>query len=416
MLNTVKVAVLILLFLLLQINIGYADTAEVLPKGVFQGEINSEFYFPVHKRFDPDGNNEDIAHDFNTNLNSTVFSALAALETGLGLPAGYASLGESVVSFKMDFTILELLFYYGLTDKISIGIKIPYWWVKNDVKAKVDNTNATVGFNPMHGQPGDPFGGQAPLIPVSMGGVPLGTEDVQTLLGQGFPGMPYYGYDRIEDYSDEGISDIEAGFRYQYFNNEKWRLALTGGVRLPTGDVDDPNNLQDYSFGSGATALLLRLHNDFIAIDNLLLDVTFKYDLYLSDNETRRVPEDVDFPITLAANTENVDRNIGNVFEVNLYSRYSLTNGLGFSLEYFYANKQKDDVSGNKGLAYSSLEEESNYQEHVYKIGLFYSTVPKYLDKTFPVPLIVSATYRNRFKGENLLNSDYLGLKLSMYF
>lgn len=394
----------------------YADTAEVLPKGIFLGEIKTDFYFKVDERFDSDGNTEDLAFDYNTSLNSNVFGALAAVENGFQLPAGFASLGDSEVSFELDFTLLEVNFFYGLTEKVTLGLKIPYWWVENDVDANVDSTNATVGFNPMHGQAGDPFGGQAPIIPIAYGGVPLTTEDVQTMLGQGLPGMPKYGYDRIEDFDDDGISDIEAGARYQYFNNEKWRLAFVGAVRFPTGESDNPHNLQDYPFGKGATALLFHLNNDFFPTKNLLLNATFKYDLYLSDNEEMRVPEDVNFPITLESNTESVDRNVGNIFETSLYSHYTIGAGFGCSLEYMYATKKKDDIDGDKGLSYESLEDESDFMEQVYKVGLTYSTMDKYLDKTFPVPIVASVIYRNRFKGENLLKSEYVRFALQVYF
>jgi hypothetical protein len=59
----------------------------------------------------------------------------------------------------------------------------------------------------------------------------------------GVPDIPGYEYKRFETWSDDGLGDIEAGLKYQYFKNDKWRLAVTGAVRFPTGEVDDPDDL-----------------------------------------------------------------------------------------------------------------------------------------------------------------------------
>ena len=43
------------------------------PEGVFRVAITSDFYFPVDKRYDPDGEEEDLAADLNGDLDSSVF-------------------------------------------------------------------------------------------------------------------------------------------------------------------------------------------------------------------------------------------------------------------------------------------------------------------------------------------------------
>ena len=64
------------------------------------------------------------------------------------------------------------------------------------------------------------------------------------------------------EFEFEDFEDLEIGGRWQYFRNETWKLAFTGGVRLPTGRKDDPENLGDVGFGTGAYALLFRLNQD----------------------------------------------------------------------------------------------------------------------------------------------------------
>ena len=399
----VKIAIVCFCFLFLMgtTRLSYGDSAEVLPKGVFRGDVEYSYYLPIDQKFDPDGNEEDLAADYNTNLNSSVFPVLSLVEAGFGMPAGSASLGESVIDFELNAHEVDLKFYYGLTDKLSIGTKIPYFWFKNDVTAVLDNTNATVGMNPFVP------GGVAPLsVP---GTTPFTTDDVQNLLVQQF------GYKRVETWSGNGVGDIEAGGRYQYLNTEDWRLAFTAGVRFPTGEVDDPDNLVDYAFGNGAWALLFRSNNDYTGIKNVILNATLEYDLVLPDHETVRVPDDVDRPLT--ANKENVDRDLGDIFRLKLSGDYMFYEGFGFYLFYAYGFQLKDKVSGNQGFNYNSLEEETDWTAHEYKIGLKYSTIPLFQKKKFPLPLLASIEFEDVFAGtNNFLKQQLFTFKLAVFF
>lgn len=204
------------------------------------------------------------------------------------------------------------------------------------------------------------------------------------------------------------------GGRYQYLKTDKWQLAFTGGVRFPTGTLDDPDNLGDIALGNGAYALLFQSQNDFIGIKNLLLDLTFRYDLVLPHSVRLRVPDSVHQPLT--PNEENVDRNIGDRIEMEMTGIYNFFDGFSFSLLYKYGYKFKDHVSGNRGFSYVSLEDETNYQEHVGIASLWYSTIPLYSAKKFPIPMMAILSYRDRFAGINVLKSQYLSLTLALYF
>jgi hypothetical protein len=410
MMKRITTAVLSLgMLFLLPLNVAYAENAEVLPKNVTRLRLNSKFYFPVDEQYNDSGDTEPIATDYNTNMNSSVFPDLSLIEQAFGMPAGSGSVGNSVVSIEYEFNLFDFYIERGITDRLSVGVKVPYWNVKNDVTAELDSSSATVGKNPFIP------GGVAPVyVPGTTVPFPgterFTTDDVQNMLVQ------EYGYKRIGSWSGSGLSDIEVGARYQYLKTEKWRLAFTGGVRLPTGETDDPDDLMDYALGSGAWGLLFYFNNDYTGIKNTILNLTLKYDLILPDKEEVRVPEDVNQPIVPIENKEEVDRDIGDIIEINASARYQFLKGSSVYLEYLYAHKFKDSVSGNKGLAYDQLEAESDRIEHVFKIGLGYSTIPLYQEKKFPVPLTVDILYRNRFAGKNALKSDYIGIGLAVFF
>jgi hypothetical protein len=400
------------------ISRSYADSAQVLPKGVVGVSMEGKFYFDFHDKFNKHGDTEDIAKDYNTSLNSNIFTGLRQIESFFHLPPGSASIGNSVVSFEFGGSEFIPLLQYGVTDRLTVGLRIPFYWRRNEVKAALDTSKATVGKNAT-------INNLAPLsfsVPVPGGNtVPLTTQDAQNLIGRGLDingdgkiDIPGFGFKPVRSWSDYGVSDIEIGGRYQYLRTDKWQLAFTGAVRFPTGEVDDPDNLVDTKFGDGAYALLFQLQNDFTGIKNLLLNGTLRYDLVLPRHERLRVPNNVHEPLT--TNQESVDRNIGDRIEIEVSGTYAFFNGFDFSLLYKYGYKFKDRVSGNRGFNYKSLEDETDIQEHVGIASLSYSTIPLYQAKKFPIPITASISYRDRFAGRNLLKTQYISLMLDVYF
>ncbi len=360
--KNILIYLLIVCASLMLTTVCYADSAEVLPKGVTRIDVDAEFYFTIKQRYDSDGNSVPLAEIFNLPI---------------GFLLGDPNIpGSTDVKFEVEHQEVEVLLSHGMTDKFSIGINIPYYWTKNKVKAKVvDN----------------------PVITI---------DDLQGLL-------KLYGYEPLEDWSNDSIGDIEAGGRYQYLKNENWRLAFTGAVRFPTGDGENIDNLTSFAHGDDAYAILLHSNNDYTGFKNIILNATLRYEMVFSHTETYRVPAPGEF---LTGNKETVDIDPGDVLEIEVQGKYQFDNGLGFSLAYEYGRKFEDSFSGDSGNSYKVLEENSDAKSHIYRVNVSYSTINKYVAKEFPVPLNVSIGYRNRFAGENTLNSKYVVLWGTVYF
>jgi hypothetical protein len=421
-----------------------ADDALVLPKGRSRVTLDNLFYLPTTKRYNPKGDPEDIAVDFdNRRLDSTVFTLLRPLDALVG---GRASIGDSQVTFEYDYNILDLGVQYGLTDRLTLGIDIPYYWVENSVSAFVNSgagSSANVGINPSTAA----AAAASPVIPIALGGRRFSTEDVQNLLGQGLvtPAggrIPGFGFKRVEDWSGEGLGDITAGAKYQYLRTRDWQLAATGAARFPTGRQDDPDDLADVAWSTGAYALLLRLHNDYALSHlwnpppsgeadgprlaqpgDLVLNGTFRYDWVLPDDVTVRVTSDITNPIT--TNRERLRRDVGDKFEFEVGAKFWLTRGFSLSALYRYGFKLEDRITGRSGFVYETLEQDTDATEQIYIVGLSYSTLPLYMEKKFPVPLGISLSYRDRFAGSGahnaaspsqILDTRYIDLGVSVLF
>ena len=108
---------------------------------------------------------------------------------------------------------------------------------------------------------------------------------------------------------------------------------------------------------------------------------------------------------------------IGDIFQIDTSATYQFLPGLNFALRYLYGTKMKDRVSGSQDYNYQSLEDETDWTEHVFFVGLGYSTIPLYQEKKFSVPLTVNISYRNRFAGSNNVNkSEYIGINIAVFF
>jgi hypothetical protein len=398
-----------------------AQSADVLPKGVFRAGIESDTYLPVDTRFDAEGHPFNLDRYFNATLNSSIFSGLSALDPLTGGP-GTANIGRSVVNFDYNFAELTAGLSYGVTDRLTVGIAIPYeWWSADVTKVRLNTKNATVGKNPFFGQPGDPFGG-APLIPIKLGGIPLTTGDAQALIGPGLtingkPAIPGYGYERLESVSDNGIEDIQVGARYQYFRNDNWKLASQFGVVFPTGTIKDPDNLVGRWTGTGAYALSFGLNNDYTGIKNLVLDASVRYDYFLPMHQVVRITN-FEHPIVPLTSEDNAKIELGDILTIYGSGTYTFAEGWDLSVAYRYQAKvQKDKASGTKKLAYSLYSFETDWTDNLISGGISYSTIPLFKAKKFPVPLKAGVEYQYTFAGTNNdLKVEIVALKLAVFF
>ena len=436
MVKGIFIAVLLILFCFEGVSsVSYADSAAVLPKGITRGRMVSTKWLRIDERYNESGDIEGIDTNYNRDLTNEIFPRLIAVENAFGMPAGSANLGKTNIEFDLNLSIQNFVMSHGITDKLTAAVNIPYWAGQMKVKkAELDTSNATVGKSAI----GAGFG--APMVPLAGGGpfgdaVPLTSEDIQDLIGcgldtngDGTPDVPGMGYRRFKTAWDEGFGDIETFLKYQYLKTDNWRLAVTGGVRFPTGPIDDPDNLNDIHWATGAGTLgyLLRLNNDFTGIKNHVINGTIKYDLMLSDRQELRILSDANNPITVEK--ERVKRDVGDILELEISETYTPLDGLSFSLLYNFKHHKKDRISGDQAhlinpltgktrFNYNSLEEESDLRSHIIKVGVSYSTVELYKEKKFPVPMSFNFAYRNRVDGKNnYTRSQYVQFGMSVFF
>ena len=99
-------------------------------------------------------------------------------------------------------------------------------------------------------------------------------------------------------------------------------------------------------------------------------------------------------------NREKVSRDLGDLFNLEISGKYQATDSFAFSVSYTYGFKQKDDISGNMGYNYESLEANTDSSQQVVILAASYSTLAAYREGQSVAPLEFSIAYRDRFKGD----------------
>jgi hypothetical protein len=102
----------------------------------------------------------------------------------------------------------------------------------------------------------------------------------------------------------------------------------------------------------------------------------------------------------LTSNRERVDRELGDLYNIEVSARYHATDALAFALTYTYGGKFKDDIDGNKGFNYASLEANTDSRQQIVIVKASYSTLADYARQQSRLPIEYSLAYRERFDGE----------------
>jgi len=439
-----------------------ADDAMVLPKGFFRLWVKP-IYTSFNERVDPNSDIENLARDYNTDLDRNIFSDLGAMEDGLK-DAGFLKSGTILSAGRVDLQIKANVFIlgtaleYGLTENLTLGIIAPFIWGKMDVDADIRKGSASVGPNPNKDAMFNGFTG-VPIVPLSdsisapdlFKGIQRGikyndgtadvknkdwdypengmvADDVQNLLNA------LYGYDRFDDWDGGmGIGDIEIGFKYQYYKTDNFRFALQTGVRLPTGKNDDPDNMVDIPYGNGQTDVALYLMNDYVSPwEELWFNFTLRYVVQLPDKQELRVPSDVNKPLT--GYKEEVDRKLGDYAELEFEVHYNPIDVVSIEFMNFVYIKARDHIDQKARwvnyqgvdtfVNYQSLRDETDKWSYEVQGSIGFSTLPwvkaEYKkpegERKFILPIEAAAKYRRIITGKNVDLAHQFILQFKLLF
>lgn len=391
-----------------------ADSTETLPGGVFRLHVRP-MVAAFNERWSGEGEREQLTNDLDdVELDNQVFTDLAQLERVYGMPDGSLSVGRSHI--RSDAMIQAVVFAaeYGVTDRLTVGLIVPYVRAVNSL-GPLSMDPGDIGHNPGDGKIKKDDSPYLPLdhdkVPSTKPLDPLGVEDVKRIL------VEDYGYEPLDDFKTHGLGDIELGAKYRIVELGPWHTSLQAGVRAPTGEINDPDNILAIGLGAGCWAAGFGWQNDFVPRDDVRLNLTLRYNLQLPDKQVRRVQMAADLPITSEENKEEVWRNLGDSFEVEAAAIWRPLPWLTPYLRYKYFDKQRDEVRGNRGLSYESLMDLTDAKNHLLEAGITFSTLSWLQAGKTQVPFEATLAYEQSIAGRNrAIVTHTVALDMATYF
>ncbi len=241
----------------------------------------------------------------------------------------------------------------------------------------------------------------------------LSLADAQQILTDaafGIDGEPLQTVER------SGIGDIELGAKYLLYDTMLRRgldrldapagfnFRVSGGAifRFGTGETDSPNNFADIGTGNGQHDLQLNGFADVLYGKHIFASFVGRYGFQFADRTEVRITEAPERRLAAAWRRHEVDRDLGDYFELEANPRVVLNRYFSLTGHYMYRHKFEDRYSGtfqvpgsvtgygDVTLNASTLNQETELIEHRLGGGFSFSTVAAFFDDRAPLPLEVT--------------------------
>lgn len=225
----------------------------------------------------------------------------------------------------------------------------------------------------------------------------------------------YYNYKPIGNWKAQGLGDLEVGAIYRLTDSKNWGAAISGGIVLPTGRIDDPDILQDIGFGDGQTDLFAELLMGrkffYRTID---LDFSLRYTYQAASTKTLRVPESYEFP--LSRNKGNFKEKLGNKLALSVGPSYQVNGEFSLAATYGYERQGKSKYESEFAVANDILAEDTDSESHNVRVSGGFSTVNLFKAKKFAVPLNISLTGQKKIAGRNTPKHSQYEIDFKFFF
>ena len=249
----------------------------------------------------------------------------------------------------------------------------------------------------------------------------LTVADAQTILTN-----PAFGIQAapLQSVSRSHVGDIDIGGKFSVFdsfggNSEarmsphglNFRAAVGGIFRIPSGQIESPDNFIDLGTGRGAKAIEGRMFSDLLVGSHFWESFIVRFNKPFSDKQTMRI---IDLPNEELApfyRRQSVDRQLGSALEFETAPRFVVNDFLAISGWYMYRHKQQDHYTGTftipaaiTGFAdlpidASTLNLETEQTEHRFGGGLSFSNLYSFEQGKARVPFEVTYLHWQTMNG-----------------
>lgn len=385
-----------LILVALYSSYSYSAYYDVLPKGVRNFTYHYAQTSSITGGFSSSGNfkgyniNATINADSLMGLNSNVDNYLKLLS-----PAEYAafSFGTFQGSAVSHLSVQAVGAGYGVSDKLTVYAVLPFYSGKVDLK--VERTQK--GRNSINGDV------------ISLDQLP----DVDARLLQSLF-VNYFHYKPLGKWEAKDFGDAEVGVMYQTSKNEEGGALVTVGAIAPTGRKDDPDILQDVSFGDGKWDAFVEVGAGYNVNSAYQVEDWVRGTYQFQKNFKVRLPQSYTFPISQYSEIAPVK--FGNKIQENFNNIYKFSDQWSMNLLYTFEYTEASLYKTSNMLANQILEDNTQKFSHSAKLGVNYSTVKLFTRKEFVMPLSMQISLQSIFAGKNVPRYELVEAEMRFYF
>jgi hypothetical protein len=264
---------------------------------------------------------------------------------------------------------------------------------------------------------------------------PLGYNDLQALLTDaafGIEGRP------LRDVEHSHIGDVEVGAKVRLIDTfglpvgavipgdaRGLRVSVAGILRLPTAQRPAAADFVGLGTGDRQTDIEVRGFADLLLNRRFWTSAVVRYALQQGDRLTMRITDRPGDPFPARFREQEVQRDLGDVMEIELAPHFAPTDALSFSADYRFRQKGADSYAGTFTvpgpgatplvLDASTLGLDSGRREHRFGVALTYSTLRGYAERRARWPLEVSLIHTRVVGGVGVMRDVATGVGLRIY-
>lgn len=249
----------------------------------------------------------------------------------------------------------------------------------------------------------------------------LSLRDAQTILTDpafGIAAAP------LTSNSKSHIGDIDVGGKFSIYDSFggstearmtpsglNFRSAVGVTVRLPTGQIESPDNFIDIGTGRKATTVEGRWFGDILAGSRFWESFIVRFNKPFADDQEMRIIDLPNEELAPVYRRQTVHRQLGTTFEFETAPRIVVNDFLAISGWYLYRNHKQDDYSGTFTIPAAvtgfsditidarTLDLETEQTEHRLGGGLSYSNLFAFEQGKAKIPFEVQYLHWQTVKG-----------------
>ncbi len=387
-----KYSLFLFIFITNSVFAGYHQT---LPKGVRNLTFRLIKTNTIEGSYNAQGRPE--GYSVNTKINADVLRGInSSVDTYLDSlsAADYAAFnfGTFEGSATSEVFAQALGGGYGITDKITGYAFIPFF-------------DATVDLNLRRTEKGRNNVGSS----ISLEGLPdIDVRIIQNLF------VNYYKYQPLGKWEATGFGDLEFGVMWNFYTFEKGGVLVNFGGVAPTGREDNPDILQDISFGDGQWDNFIEVGGDYQFTRDFGLDLWTRYTIQHPFKKTTRLPDSAEFPITDQRGQSKID--LGDKYLMATQGNYRLDDEWSTALNYIFEYKDGDNYQSSSSIADKINGSNTQLRSHTLRFATTYSTLNMFKKKLFPAPVSINLAIQSIIGGKNTPKYERVDLEFRLFF